>query len=115
MARGATATRYAVIVPQDTPFAHGRAAQRVADLDAHPERRLHEGIDLLADTWLPNTGGFVYSGQLARSWIGRALAAVHERELIAAASCIEVHVRSWQAARPDAPAGLCASASASAP
>ena len=87
--------------------ARANAAQRAADLDAHPERRLHEGLDLLADTWLPDTGAFVYDGQLARSWIRPAIAAIHEREPIAAADCIEVHVRSWQAARPNAPAALC--------
>jgi transposase InsO family protein len=89
--------------------ARANAAQRAADLDAHPERRLHEGLDLLADTWLPHTGGFVYDGQLARIWIRRAIAAIREpeREPIAAADCIEVHVRSWQAARPNVPAALC--------
>lgn len=29
---------------------------RAADLDAHPERRLHEGVDLLAETWHADTG-----------------------------------------------------------
>lgn len=83
------------------------AAQRAADLDAHPERRLHEGLDLLADTWLPDTRGFVHDGQLARSWIRRAVAVIHAREPVAAADCIEHHVRSWQAARPNAPVALC--------
>jgi hypothetical protein len=27
------------------------ADRRAADLDAHPEHRLHEGLDLLAETW----------------------------------------------------------------
>ena len=83
------------------------AAQRAADLEAHPERRLHEGLDLLADTWLRDTGGFVHDGQLARVWIRRAIAVIYTREPIAAADCIESHVRSWQAARPNAPAALC--------
>lgn len=82
------------------------AAQRVADLDAHPERRLHEGLDLLAETWLAGTGGFVYDGQLARSWLRRAITVIHRREPIATADCIEVHVRSWEAARSSAPAAL---------
>jgi hypothetical protein len=82
------------------------AAQRAADLDAHPERRLHEGLDLLADTWLPGTG-FVHDGQLARVWIRRAIAVIHTRESAAAADCLEVHVRSWMAARPNAPTALC--------
>lgn len=82
------------------------AAQRAADLDAHPERRLHEGLDLLAETWLAGTGGFVHDGQLARSWIRRAITVIHTREPIATADCIEVHLRSWEAARPNAPAAL---------
>lgn len=83
------------------------AAQRAADLDAHPERRLHEGLDLLADTWLPDTRGFVHDGQLARVWIRHAIAVIHAREPIAAADCIELHIRSWEAARPNAPTALC--------
>jgi hypothetical protein len=82
------------------------AAQRAAELDVHPERRLHEGLDLLADTWLPDTRGFVHDGQLARVWIRRAIAVIHARHTIAAADCIEVHVRSWEAARPNAPRAL---------
>jgi hypothetical protein len=72
-----------------------------------PERRLHEGLDLLAETWLSDTGRFVHDGQLARVWIRRAIAVIHAREPAAAADCIEVHVRSWLAARPNAPAALC--------
>jgi hypothetical protein len=86
--------------------ARTEAAQRAADLDAHPERRLHEGLDLLAETWLAGSGGFVYDGQLARSWLRRAITVIHAREPITAADCIEVHVRSWEAARPSAPASL---------
>jgi hypothetical protein len=83
------------------------AAQRAADLDTHPERRLHEGLDLLAETWLSDSSRFVHDGQLARVWIRRAIAVIHAREPVAAADCIEVHVRSWLAARPNAPAALC--------
>ena len=85
--------------------ARADADRRAADLDAHPERRLHEGLDLLAETWLPDIG-FVYDGQLARIWIRRAIAVIHAREPVAAADCIEAHVRSWAAARPDSPAAL---------
>jgi hypothetical protein len=87
--------------------ARTEAAQRAADLDAHPERRLHEGLDLLAETWLLDTRGFVHDGQLARSWIRRAIAVLHAREPIAATDCIEVHIRAWEAARSNAPAALC--------
>ncbi len=87
--------------------ARADAAQRAAELDAHPERRLLEGLDLLAETWLRDTGGFVHDGQLARVWLHRAITVIHAREPIAAADCIEVHVRSWEAVRPDAPRALC--------
>jgi hypothetical protein len=33
------------------------AVQHAAELEAHPEHRLHEGRDLLAETWLRHTGG----------------------------------------------------------
>lgn len=83
------------------------AAERAAELDAHPERRLHEALDVLADTWLPDTRSFVHDGQLARVWLRRALELIHAREPIAAADCIELHVRRWEASRPAAPAPLC--------
>ncbi len=82
------------------------AAQRAADLDAHPERRLHEGLDLLADTWLAEIGGFVYDG-LARSWLRRAVAVIHAREPVVADDWLEAQVRAWEAGRPNIPRTLC--------
>lgn len=84
------------------------AAQRAADLDAHPERRLYEGLDLLAETWQPDTGGFVHDGQLARVWLRRAVDLIHAREPVAAADRIEAYVRSWEATRPNTQRPLCA-------
>ncbi len=69
------------------------AAHRAADLDAHPERRLYEGLDVLADTWQPDEGAFLCSGQLAQSG--------------GIVDCIEAHLRSWLAARPTLPVALC--------
>jgi hypothetical protein len=83
------------------------AAQRAAELEAHPERRLHEGLDLLAETWLRDTGGFVHDGHLARVWLRRAVTVLYDREQSAAADVLEVHVRAWEAARPDPPNKLC--------
>lgn len=83
------------------------AAQRAAELDAHPERRLHEALDVLAQTWLPDTGDFVFDGLLARSWLRRAIALIHAREPVAAADLIELHTRGWEASRPATPAALC--------
>ena len=91
----------------DARRARADADRRAADLDAHPERRLQEGLDLLAETWLPATGRFVHDAQLARIWIRRAIAVIHAREPVAAADCIEAHARSWAAARPHAPTALC--------
>jgi hypothetical protein len=87
--------------------ARADVAQRVAELDAHPERRLHEALDVLAQTWLPDTRSFVFDGQLARSWLRRAIAVIHAREPVAAVDCIELLVRSWEASRPGTPAALC--------
>jgi hypothetical protein len=91
----------------DARRARAGDATRAADLDAHPERRLHEGLDVLADTWLPEAGRFVHDGQLARTWIRRAIGLLHLREPVAAADCLEAHVRSWLAARPSITPSLC--------
>ena len=61
---------------------------------------------MLAQIWLPDARGFVFDGQLARSWLRRAIAVIHARELVAAVDCIELHVRSWEASRPGTPAAL---------
>lgn len=82
-------------------------AERAADLDAHPERRLHEGLDVLADTWQPDTGTFVADGSIARAWLRRAVEVISAREPVAVVDWIEAHVRSWLAARPNTPQPLC--------
>jgi hypothetical protein len=80
---------------------------RAADLDAHPERRLFEGLDVLADTWLPGSGEFLAGGQLARLWLRRAVDAIFAITPIGAIDVIEAHVRSWLAAHPTIPQPLC--------
>lgn len=60
-----------------------------------------------AETWLPDARGFVFDGQLARSWLRRVIAVIQARELAGAADCIELHVRSWEASRPGTPTALC--------
>jgi hypothetical protein len=87
--------------------AHAAAAQRAAELRAHPERRLHEGLNVLADTWQSDTGRFVFDGVLARSLLRRAIADLQRREPVAAADCIEAQLRAWQATRPNLPQPLC--------
>lgn len=83
------------------------AAQRAAEHAAHPERRLLDGLDVLADTWQPDSGQFVFDGAPARILIRRAIDDLQRREPVAAADCIEAHVRSWLAARPNLPQLLC--------
>jgi hypothetical protein len=86
--------------------ARDAGAARAAELDAHPERRLFEALDVLADTWIPATSTFVADGQLARSWLRRAVAVFFLREPLRAVDCIEAHVRSWLAAQ-QIPQPLC--------
>jgi len=83
------------------------AAERAADLDAHPERRLHEGLDVLADTWQPATNTFVADGCVARCWLRCAVGAILACEPVAATDFIEAQLRSWLATRPDIPQPLC--------
>ena len=87
--------------------ARADAAARHADLGAHPERHLLEGLDVLADTWLPDTGEFVAGGQLARIWLRRAVDAIFLRAPLGTLDFIETHVRSWLAGRPNIPQPLC--------
>lgn len=58
------------LVPADRFY--GRWPEVIAEL-AHPERRLHEGLDVLADTWQSATGQFAFDGALARSALRRAI------------------------------------------
>lgn len=84
-----------------------RADARARDLEAHPERRLLEGLDVLADTWLPDTGAFVAGAELARAWLRHAIDAIFAREPVGAIDFIEAQVRSWIATRPNTPHQLC--------
>jgi len=87
--------------------ADAAAAQRAADLAAHPERLLYDGLDVLADTWQPDSGQFVFDGVPARTLIRRAIDGISSREPVTAADRIEAHLRSWLAARPNIPQPLC--------
>jgi len=59
-----------------------------------------------AQTWLPDTRGFVFDGLLTRTWLRRAIALIHARALVAATDSIEPRVRRWEASRPGTPAAL---------
>lgn len=87
--------------------ARADAEHRADQLDAHPELRLHEGLDVLADTWQPDVGQFLLDGQLARAWLRLAVAAFAAREPIAFLDCIELHLRTWLAAHPTLSIALC--------
>jgi hypothetical protein len=90
----------------DQRRARADAERRAAQLAAHPELRLRESLDLLADTWQPDSAGFVHDGQLARIWLRRGVADLVAREPITAADHIEAHVRAWEATRRGAPPAL---------
>jgi hypothetical protein len=87
--------------------ARADAAERAASLDAHPERRLHEGLDLLVETWRPEQRRFLDDGRLARAWLRRAVHLLYRYEPLAVADRIETHVRAWEASRPKIPRSLC--------
>ncbi len=83
------------------------AEQRAAQLDALAQLRPQEGLDLLVDTWQPDTGGFIHDGQLASIWLRRAVPDIAIREPVNATDRIEARVRAWLATRPSAPSVLC--------
>ena len=82
------------------------AARRATDLDERPEHRLHEGLDLLADTWQPEPRRFAAGGMVARACLRAATAAFARRDPAAAADELERHWRAWLAGRPDLPLSL---------
>jgi hypothetical protein len=87
--------------------ARADAARRATDLDDYPERRLHEGFDLLVESWRPAEHRFLADGAVARVWLRRAVDLFRQREPLIAADRIEAHVRAWEAARPEIPHSLC--------
>jgi len=87
--------------------AREQAARRAAELDEHPERRLHEGLDLLVETWHPAENRFLADAALARVWLARAVERIRTREPIIADDTIEAQVRAWEAAHPRITAALC--------
>jgi hypothetical protein len=101
------AERRRAIADAETRRAATVAAQRAADLEAHPERRLAEGLDILVDTWRPEPRGFLYDGVPAKSWLRRAIVAMHARDPVGARDAIEAHWRSWLAGRAALPRSLC--------
>ena len=64
-------------------------------------------VGMLADTWHPDASGFLFGGQLARSWLRRAVDGFARREPGGFIDCIEAHARAWLAAHPNLPAALC--------
>ncbi len=87
--------------------AQAAAAQRTAELAQHPERRLHEGLDLLAETWQPDQRRFLADGGLAHGWLRCAVTDFYRHDPLGAPDAIEAHARAWQAAHPDLPATVC--------
>lgn len=83
------------------------AARRAADLDENPALRLHEGLDLLVETWRHDEGRFLADGGVARAWLRRAIELIARRAPAGALDQIEAHVRAWEAARPKLPLSIC--------
>jgi len=79
------------------------ASQRAVDLDQHPERRLLEGLDILADTWQQDERRFAAGGLPARACLRAAIAGFARRYAAGAADEVGRHWRAWLAARPDLP------------
>lgn len=95
---------HVVEVPDDPELKHstGKIAKllhwmRASSLDTRGAR----------DTWSADTDDFAMSGQLARSWLRRAVDTIFTATPLGAIDVIEAHVRSWLAARPKIPQELC--------
>jgi transposase InsO family protein len=89
--------------------ARREAAERVtraAWLDQHPELRLHQGLDLLAQTWRPEKHGFAVDGACARIVLRVAVRDLAAQCAIGAHDEIERHWRAWLAAQPSLPAAI---------
>ena len=70
-----------------------------AGLDAHPERRLHAGLDVLAHA-APRPGRFQLALIVARPWLRRAVEAFVHRHPHDAADEVARHWRAWLSAQP---------------
>lgn len=93
------AARRRACAKADARRADAAAAQRAADLVAHPERRLHEAFDLLAETWI-QADRFLLDGAIARIWLRCAVADFYRLDPLGALDAIEASVRPWEAAHP---------------
>lgn len=104
--RRRAAERAARRVASEARHAQADATRRAADLNEHPERRLVEGLDLLADTWQPERRRFAADGLPARACLCAAVNAFARRDPTAAPDEVERHWRAWLAGRPDFPISL---------
>jgi len=78
-----------------------------ADLDAHPEHRLVEGLDLLLAAWLPEERRFQLDGAVAAIPLRIAVRDLLRSDPPGAVDIIAAHVRDWEAAHADIPQSLC--------
>ena len=90
----------------DARHARADADRRAADLNEHPERRLHEGLDILADTWQPERRRFAADGLPARACLGAAVITIARQHPTDATDEVERHWRAWLAGRPELPLSL---------
>jgi len=82
-------------------------AERVAQaawLDQHPELRLQQGLDLLAQTWQAAPQGFLMNGAGARIVLRAAVRDLAAQQGLGAHDEIERHWRNWLAGHATLPA-----------
>lgn len=95
------AERAAARAASDARHAARAAAERARHLDMHPELRLHEGLDLLADSWQPHATRFLADGQPACAWLRIAAAGIYQQRGAGAPDEVERQFRAWLTGRPN--------------
>ncbi len=103
--RRAAAHAHAVAVAAARRAEAERVA-RAAWLDQHPEVRLQQGLDLLAQTWQPVPQCFVMNGVGARAVLRAAVRDLAAQQGLGIHDEIERHWRNWLAGHATLPATL---------
>ena len=95
--RRRAAARAKVCVDTDQRHAARAGEQRLAELNAHPERRLFEGLDILAQTWDAAHSRFLANGEFAKLQLRLAIADIYRQDALTAKDRMEAHFRNWLA------------------
>jgi hypothetical protein len=78
-----------------------------AALERHPEHRFLDGLQILADTWLPEQRAFCLGAAPAAAWLRRAVAGLLERDPLGARDTAEALLRAWIAQNHTCSPALC--------